>query len=146
MQKTICIIKMIRFFGDALMLGIFLLMVWLFVSAYLNENFTCIVNINRYGEAHVEMILLVFILFPLFLITSTFSYLDLHRTISTRREPEFKEGLSYHLNEEYFPGEHVKCPSCFGVFYARIPYYSRIYCPVCGAVGRYDPDGDYPFY
>ena len=61
MPKTICTVKMIRFFGDSLMLGIFLLMVWLFVSAYLNKNFTCTVNINKYGEAQVEMILLVFI-------------------------------------------------------------------------------------
>jgi hypothetical protein len=146
MSKTICTVKMIRFFGDSLMLGIFLLMVWLFVSAYFNENFTCTVNINKFGEAQVELILLIFILFPLFLITAVFSFLDWHRTINSRVEIDFTDDFLSYYTEPYYPGEDVICPACYGVFFVRDPNCSRVCCPICGTVGKYQSKDDYLEY
>jgi hypothetical protein len=146
MPGTICTVKMIRFFGDSLMLGIFLLMVWLFVSAYTNENFMCTVNINKYGEAQVEMILLVFILFPLFLITAAFSFLDWHRTISSRGKMDFADYLPFYYTEPYYPGERVICPFCNGVFFISDLNCSEVCCPICQTVGRYQSNDEYREY
>jgi hypothetical protein len=142
MSKTICTVKMIRFFGDSLMLGIFLLMVWLFISAYTNENFICTVYINKFGEAHVEMILLVFILFPLFFITAAFSFLDWHRTINSRREIDFTDDILSYYTEPYYPGERVICPSCYGIFFINSSNCSKVCCPICGTIGRYQSNDD----
>jgi hypothetical protein len=112
----------------------------------MNENFTCTVNINKYGEAQVEMILLVVILLPLFLITSAFSFLDWHRTISSRKEADFTDDFLSYYTEPYYPGERVICPLCYGVFFIKDSDTDRICCPICGTVGKYQSRHDYTDY
>ncbi len=80
MAGKIDTMKRLRVFGDFLMLGSFLMLLWLFVSAYLSNSFSTTVHINNYGEAHVEMILMLFFLLPLFLLTTALSFLDWRQT------------------------------------------------------------------
>ncbi|MEE9150773.1 MAG: hypothetical protein V3U20_02950 [Thermoplasmata archaeon] len=79
-------IKRLRLFGDFLMLGSFLLLLWLFLSAYLSSEFNTTVHVNNYGEAHIEMIVLVFFLLPLFLFTTALSFIDWRQTWKARQK------------------------------------------------------------
>ncbi len=143
MVKKIDTIKRLRLFGDFLMLGTFLLLLWLFLSAYMNGSFTSTIHINNYGEAHIEMIVLVFFLLPLFLLTAALSFLDWRQTWKVRQKI-----LSQHQYYSNFPGsiraipqETLKCPGCRTRFdVKRIYSDGTIVCPTCGMIGTYNPD------
>jgi uncharacterized paraquat-inducible protein A len=142
MVKKIDTIKRLRLFGDFLMLGSFLLLLWLFVTAYLNEGFSTSVNINQYGEAHVEMIILVFFLLPLFLLTTALSFMDWRQTwksksmVATQKiilsdgPPFFQEFL-----------EEIVCPRCRHKFVVKMSNFGVfVTCPSCGLEGKYMPE------
>ena len=142
MVKKIDTIKRLRLFGDFLMLGSFLLLLWLFISAYLNNNFSTTVQINQYGEAHVEMILLVFFLLPLFILTTSLSFLDWRQTWKAR---SMVASQQYILSEP--PGtynntqEEIICPRCRNHFLVRVSNYGGIVtCPSCGLEGKHVPE------
>jgi predicted RNA-binding Zn-ribbon protein involved in translation (DUF1610 family) len=142
MVKKIDTIKRLRLFGDFLMLGSFLLLLWLFISAYLNNNFSTTVHVNQYGEAHVEMIVLVFFLLPLFILTTSLSFLDWRQTWKAK---SMVASQKYILSEiplnypETF--EEIVCPRCKNHFITRTSTYGGIVsCPSCGLEGKYIPD------
>ncbi len=142
MPRTVTFFKMIRLFGDSLMLGTFILFLWLFVSAYLSRDFTATIHINKYGEAQVEMILLIFIMLPLFLITAILSFRDWEYTIyrgSLKPVQIKRRTLGYDsIHIKY--GEHVVCPDCFGRFYVSQRSFTNVTCPYCQAMGIYEPE------
>ena len=148
MVRKIDTIKRIRLFGDILMLGAFLMLLWLFISAYLSNNFSTTVNINDYGEAHVEMIILVFFLFPLFLFTTALSFLDWRQTWKAKK---MILSQKYLLMNALVPNQDLLedilvCPRCYDRFEA-IGNYSNgsVTCPTCGLRGSYKPlDVDLP--
>jgi hypothetical protein len=148
MTRKVYAVKLIRFFGDSLMLGIFFLVVWLFVTAYFNQDFATTIYINKFGEAHVEMILLVFILFPLFLLTAVFSFVDWKHTVNPIHEIPREQQRPYKEHYYHYPvGEDVVCPLCDDVFYVTSDYYySRITCPYCGLTGTYLPVNDDTYF
>jgi uncharacterized paraquat-inducible protein A len=134
--------KRIRVFGDFLMLGTFLLLVWLFFSAYLSDNQSATVKINNYGEADIEMIILVFFLLPLSLLTVTLSLLDWKQTWKARGKI-----LSQHYLLLNAPDSHQSqtcfftCPRCsirFGAY--GINEGAVITCPSCKLKGPYKPN------
>ena len=145
MQGKIDKMKRLRVIGDFLMLGAFFMLISLFLSAYLSNNFRTTVHINNYGEAHVEMIILVFFLLPLSLITVTLSFMDWKQTwkakgkiISERHlllETPILEAPIY----DHVPvSETLVCPRCKARFEARMNYMDgRIMCPTCGLTGVY---------
>ncbi|UCE39181.1 MAG: hypothetical protein JSW00_08180 [Thermoplasmata archaeon] len=143
MPKTVCTIKMIRLFGDSLMLGIFLLMVWLFVCAYSNNHYSAIININKYGEAQIEMILLLFILLPLFLFTTAFSFFDWKKTVKPSMYIIEQNDQILDYTRSYYLGEDIICPRCNCIFFVSESYFTDVICPFCGLSGAYYPSEEY---
>ncbi len=140
MTKTVSFTKLIRLFGDSLMMGTFVLFLWLFVSAYLSKDFTATIHINKYGEAQVEMILLIFILFPLFMVTSIFSFKDWERSVQgpyIRPIPKQQKPSNPYYRKQ---GEYIVCPECLGRFFVSTHNYSNVSCPYCKTKGIYEPE------
>lgn len=140
MVRKIDTIKRLRLMGDFLMLGAFLMLLWLFLTAYLSNNFSTTVNINEYGEAHVEMIVLVFFLLPLFLFTTALSFLDWRQTWNARKKIMYQKYLLVDGPIPYqdFPKDILICPRCYDRFEAGINYSGgKITCPNCGLKGSY---------
>jgi uncharacterized paraquat-inducible protein A len=124
------------------MLGSFLLLLWLFISAYLNNDFSTTVHINQYGEAHVEMILLVFFLLPLFILTTSLSFLDWRQTWKAKT---MVASQRYILSESPSPinniHEEIICPRCRNHFMVRVSSYGgMVTCPSCGLEGKHVPE------
>jgi hypothetical protein len=141
MVKKIDTIKRLRLFGDFLMLGTFLLLLWLFISAYLS-GFKTTVHINNYGEAHIEMIILVFFLLPLFLITTALSFIDWRQTWKAKSKILNDVQIRRYEPNPYeeFVEESLICPECETQFIVRGPNSEgMITCPTCGVRGWYDP-------
>ncbi len=142
MVRKIDTIKRLRFFGDILMLGTFLMLIMVFLSAYLNDDFSTRVNINNYGEAHIEMVLLVFFLLPLFLITAALSFLDWRQTWKAKErilEQRYLLTDAPNLSNALLEARLV-CPGCGVRFSVDNPYYNAVVeCPACGLFGRYTP-------
>ncbi len=139
--------KRLRVIGDFLMLGAFFMLISLFLSAYLSNDFRTTIHINNYGEAHIEMIILVFFLLPLSLITVTLSFLDWKQTWKAKGkimsdryllvEPPVMEAPVY---ENAPISEILICPRCKTRFEAMANYMdNRIMCPACGLTGTYSP-------
>jgi uncharacterized paraquat-inducible protein A len=142
MVKKIDTIKRLRLFGDFLMLGSFLLLLWLFISAYLNGDFSTTVHINQYGEAHVEMILLVFFLLPLFILTTSLSFLDWRQTWKARSMVASQQYILSDVPRTYNNvHEEIICPRCHNHFMVRTSKYGGIVtCPSCGLEGKHVPE------
>lgn len=143
MVRKIDTIKRIRLFGDILMLGAFLMLLWLFITAYLSNNFSTTVHINDYGEAHVEMIILVFFLLPLFLFTTALSFLDWRQTWKAKKMILSQKYLSMNaqISPQDFPEDILICPRCYERFEARSNYFNgSVICPSCGLRGSYEPN------
>lgn len=141
MVKKIDTIKRLRLFGDFLMLGTFLLLLWLFISAYLS-GFTTTVHINNYGEAHVEMIILVFFLLPLFMVTTALSFIDWRQTWKAKAKILNDVHIQTYEPNPYddFVEESLICPECRTQFIVKGPdSEGMITCPRCGVRGWYDP-------
>jgi DNA-directed RNA polymerase subunit RPC12/RpoP len=145
MQGKIDKMKRIRVIGDFLMLGAFFMLISLFLSAYLSNNFRTTVHINNYGEAHIEMIILVFFLLPLSLITVTLSFMDWKQTWKAKGKIMSDRYLLMETPIMEAPiHDHVPisgtlvCPRCKARFEARMNYTDgRIMCPACGLSGVY---------
>lgn len=135
-------LKRLRLLGDFLMMGTFLLLLWIFISAYMSGSFRTNVNINNYGEAHVEMIVLVFFLLPLFGITVALSFLDWRQTWKAKKKI-LEQKLVLAAPSRSYPQTlegTLRCPGCGMNFYASNLYNGAITtCPSCGMVGRYIP-------
>lgn len=143
MVRKIDTIKRLRLFGDFLMLGSFLLLLWLFLSAYLSSEFNTTVHINNYGEAHIEMIVLVFFLLPLFLFTTALSFIDWRQTWKARQKILSQKYLLMDAPSPYqeFPEEGLICPRCNAMFEVNRTFAKgTITCPTCGLRGTYMPD------
>jgi uncharacterized paraquat-inducible protein A len=142
MVRKIDTVKRLRLFGDFLMLGIFLMLLWVFLSAYFTNDYTTTVHVNSYGEAHLEMIILVFILLPLFLITTALSFIDWRQTWKAKEKILsqrylMRDASMYRHNMS--EGE-VICPRCGDMFLVRVPHSGgSITCPTCGLMGWYSP-------
>jgi uncharacterized paraquat-inducible protein A len=147
MVRKIDTIKRLRLVGDFLMLGAFLMLLWLFITAYLSNNFSTTVHINDYGEAHVEMIILVFFLLPLFLFTTALSFLDWRQTWKAKKMVSSQKYLfvSAPVPHQDIPEDKLICPRCYDRFEARSNYFNgRITCPTCGLRGTYEPNDFVP--
>jgi predicted RNA-binding Zn-ribbon protein involved in translation (DUF1610 family) len=142
MVKKIDTIKRLRLFGDFLMLGSFLLLLWLFITAYLNRDFSTTVQINRYGEAHVEMIILVFFLLPLFILTTSLSFLDWRQTWKAKQMVAANRNIIDYVPQSYNVHlEELICPRCRNHFIVRISDFGGVVtCPSCGLEGDHVPD------
>ncbi len=142
MAGKIDTMKRLRVFGDFLMLGSFLMLLWLFVSAYLSNSFSTTVHINNYGEAHVEMIILAFFLLPLFLLTTALSFLDWRQTWKAKGRIAQEVNVRVEDPGQYstFVEENLVCPKCLSEFTIKGPQSGgHIMCPRCGEVGWYQP-------
>lgn len=143
MVRKIDTIKRLRLFGDFLMLGTFLLLLWLFFSAYLSNDFSTTVHINNYGEAHIEMIILIFFLLPLFLFTTALSFIDWRQTWKARRNILSQKYLLTEAPSPYEDhcDETLICPRCDELFEVKnTNFYGTIICPTCGLKGTYEPN------
>ena len=143
MVRKIATVKRLRLVGDFLMLGAFLMLLWLFITAYLSNNFSTTVHINNYGEAHVEMIILVFFLLPLFLFTTALSFLDWRQTWKAKKMILSQKYLSMNapISHQDFPEDILVCPRCNDRFEARSNYSNgSVTCPTCGLIGSYVPN------
>ena len=142
MVKKIDTIKRLRLFGDFLMLGTFLLLLWLFITAYLNSEFSTSVQINKYGEAHVEMIILVFFLLPLFILTTSLSFLDWRQTWKAKNMVASNQNIMDGIPRSYnIRLEELICPKCRNHFLVRISDFGGVVkCPSCGLEGDHIPD------
>jgi hypothetical protein len=142
MVKKIDTIKRLRLFGDFLMLGTFLLLLWLFITAYLNKDFSTTVQINRYGEAQVEMIILVFFLLPLFILTTSLSFLDWRQTWKAKHMVATNQNVLDHIPRSYsIRLEELICPRCRNHFLVSISDFGGVVtCPSCGLEGNHIPD------
>lgn len=141
MVKKIDTLKRLRLLGDFLMLGTFLMLLWLFVSAYLSNDFSARININHYGEAHVEMILLLFFLLPISIITVALSFMDWRQTWKARQKIITQKYLTMDAPSSYPPPPEktLVCPRCQARFEASLAYSNgMITCPGCGLTGTYD--------
>jgi uncharacterized paraquat-inducible protein A len=142
MAGKIDTMKRLRVFGDFLMLGSFLMLLWLFISAYMSNSFSTTVHINNYGEAHVEMIIMVFFLLPLFLLTTALSFLDWRQTWKAKGRIAQEVNVRVEDPGVYtqFVEESLVCPSCLSEFTIKGPQSGgHIMCPRCGEVGWYEP-------
>lgn len=142
MVKKIDTIKRLRLFGDFLMLGSFLLLLWLFITAYLNNDFSTNVQINKYGEAHVEMIILVFFLLPLFILTTALSFMDWRQTWKAKNMVASNQYIMESMPRSYnIRLEELICPRCRNHFLVRISDFGGVVtCPSCGLEGDHVPD------
>ncbi len=148
MVRKIDTIKRLRFFGDILMLGTFLMLTWVFISAYLNKNYSTKVNINNYGEAHIEMVVLVFFLLPLFLITAALSFIDWRQTWKAKetiRNPRYL--LAAPTLSNAIAETSLTCPQCSARFIVEnLNVNGTVQCPACGVMGQVAPSRkDYKF-
>ena len=133
-------IKRLRVFGDFLMLGTFFMLLWLFLSAYLSNDFSATLHINNHGEAHIEMIILVFFLLPLSLLTVVFSFIDWRQTWKAKSEISSRRHLMEAPNLKRYPVEELECPRCGGKFQVKVTHFGgTITCPNCGLIGTYSP-------
>jgi DNA-directed RNA polymerase subunit RPC12/RpoP len=139
--------KRLRVIGDFLMLGAFFMLISLFLSAYLSNNFRTTIHINNYGEAHIEMIILVFFLLPLSLITVTLSFMDWKQTWKAKGKIMSERNLLMEnpiLEAPIYDNVPVSgtlvCPRCKARFEARVNYMDgKVMCPSCGLSGVYSP-------
>ncbi|UCE39186.1 MAG: hypothetical protein JSW00_08205 [Thermoplasmata archaeon] len=135
--------KRLRLVGDFLMLGSFLMLIWLFLSAYLSNDYRTTVNINNYGEAHVEMIVLVFFLLPLFMLTVALSFMDWRQTWKAKGKIMSHKYLLIDTPTTYqFLQEKVAvCPRCQFIFDSNLTCSNGlITCPNCGLTGTHSQD------
>jgi hypothetical protein len=142
MAGKIDTMKRLRVFGDFLMLGSFLMLLWLFISAYMSNGFSTTVHINNYGEAHVEMIIMVFFLLPLFILTTALSFLDWKQTWKAKGRIAQEIHVKVDEPGQYseFVEESLVCPRCLSEFTIKGPRSGgHIMCPHCGEVGWYQP-------
>jgi len=154
-MATIQTVKRIRLLGDASMFGIFLVLLYVFINAYRSGDYSTTISINSYGEAHVELVLLIFILFPIFIITLTASFLDWRSTWRARGMVHYNDyyldnsdptdpaartvhtSLSIQDDEDPLITQPLRCPGCgrgFSVKATEGPRNMR--CPFCGVSGR----------
>ncbi len=142
MVRKIDTLKRLRLFGDFLMLGIFLMLLWVFLTAYLDNEYATTVHINTYGEAHIEMIILIFILLPLFLITTALSFIDWRQTWKAKERILSQRYLlmDASMQRPSMSEVEVICPRCEDMFFVSVPYSGgSITCPTCGLMGWYSP-------
>jgi hypothetical protein len=124
------------------MLGSFLLLLWVFLTAYLNDGFSTTVNVNKYGEAHVEMIILIIFLLPLFILTTALSFLDWRQTWKSKsmvssQKIILSDGPPFY--QEFM--EEITCPRCRYNFMVKMSNFGvYVQCPSCGLEGKYMPD------
>jgi DNA-directed RNA polymerase subunit RPC12/RpoP len=142
MPSKITTIKRIRVLGDFMMFGIFICLMIIFLNAYLNglsnDNFTTLVDINSKNEAHVEFIILIVVLLPIFFMTTLWSFLDWKATWRARDAIRFQQ---YFMETESPRRKEIdtilmKCSACQGVFgVTAADNEMNIECPHCGKVG-----------
>jgi hypothetical protein len=137
MQGKIDKLKRLRVAGDFLMLGTFFMLVGVFLSAYLSNDYRSTINVNHYGEAHIEMIVLLFILMPLSLATVILSFLDWKQTwkakgmIMSQNHIILDESRFYQIQSGV-----ILCPRCKIIFGIGEPNYKGlITCISCGLKG-----------
>ena len=144
MPSKITTIKRVRVMGDFMMFGIFICLLIIFLHAYINGwqngNYQTIVDINSRNEAHVELIILLFILGPLFRLTTLWSFLDWKSTWRARDHIRFEQ--YYFESEPQKPKKKpeetilMRCSGCgemFGV--TNVSEEMRIECPHCKKSG-----------
>jgi hypothetical protein len=114
----------------------------LFITAYLNNEFSTTVQINKYGEAHVEMIILVFFLLPLFLLTTSLSFLDWRQTWKAKNMVASNINIMDGVPRSYnIRLEELICPKCRNHFLVRISDFGGVVtCPSCGLEGDHIPE------
>ncbi len=134
MQGKIDKLKRVRVVGDFFMLGTFFMLVGVFLSAYLSSDYRSTINVNFYGEAHVEMIVLLFILMPISLATVILSFLDWKGTWKAKGMILSHDQLhldAFHFYQ--FQSNIFLCPTCQIIFGTGEPDYEEIItCPSCG--------------
>jgi hypothetical protein len=137
MQGKIDKLKRLRVVGDFLMLGTFFMLVGVFLSAYLSNDYRSTINVNYYGEAQIEMIVLLFILMPLSLATVILSFYDWKRTwkakgmIMSQKQILLDESRFYQIQSDV-----IVCPRCKMIFGIREPNYKGVItCISCGLKG-----------
>jgi phage FluMu protein Com len=143
MPSKITTIKRIRVLGDFMMFGIFVCLLIIFLHAYingmLNGNYTTIVDINSQNEAHVEFILLLVILMPVFIMTTIWSFLDWKATWKARDNVRLSQ---YYFEPESITPRNVetilmRCSACHEMFgVTAVEDNMKIECPHCRKVGR----------
>ncbi|UCH88246.1 MAG: hypothetical protein JSV49_08245 [Thermoplasmata archaeon] len=142
MARKISTIKRIRVLGDFMMFGIFVCLLIIFLTAYFNglnsDNYTTEVDINSKNEAHVEFIILIIILLPIFFLTTLWSFLDWKSTWKAREQIRFQD---YYYEVEAPPRRDVetilmKCSACKEVFgVTAVEDEMNIECPNCNKKG-----------
>jgi len=108
----------------------------------MSNDFKTSIHVNNYDEAHIEMIVLVFFLLPLFLFTTALSFLDWKQTWKARDKIRSQSYLIMNapLHYQDFPEDKLICPRCKDIFEVnRIYSDGLITCPRCGLTGSYHP-------
>ena len=136
-------IKRLRFAGDGALFAILLLFIYIFLRAYFSD-YTAEIDINRYGEARVELIVLLGVILPLAALTLVYSYLDL---VTTWKARQWVVSTDYSLLEGWrreLKGGPVelKCTGCGRTFsfdpLSAPSRYVKLTCPSCGKSGVVD--------
>ncbi|HDD60020.1 MAG: zinc ribbon domain-containing protein [Thermoplasmata archaeon] len=136
-------IKRLRFAGDGALFAILLLFIYIFLRAYFSD-YTAEIDINQYGEARVELIILLGVILPLAALTLAYSYLDL---VTTWKARQWVVSTDYSLLEGWrrkLKGGPVelKCTSCGRTFpfdpLSAPSRYVKLVCPSCGKSGVVD--------
>jgi hypothetical protein len=137
MRGKIDKLKRLRVVGDFLMLGTFFMLVGVFLSAYLSNDYRSTINVNYIGEAHIEMIVLLFILMPISLATVILSFIDWKQTwkargmIMSQKQILLDESRFYQIQSGV-----ILCPRCKMIFGIGEPNYKGlITCISCGLKG-----------
>jgi hypothetical protein len=130
-------LKRLRVVGDFLMLGTFFMLVGVFLSAYLSNDYRSTINVNYFGEAHIEMIVLLFILMPVSLATVVLSFLDWKQTwkakgrIMSQNRILLDESRFYQIQLGV-----IVCPRCKIIFGIGEPEFKGVVtCISCGLKG-----------
>ncbi|MCD6383803.1 MAG: hypothetical protein J7L88_05020, partial [Thermoplasmata archaeon] len=136
-------IKRLRFAGDSVLFALLVLFLYIFIKAYLN-GFKIEININRYGEAKVELIVLLGVILPLATLALVYSYLDL---VSTWKARQWIASTDYQMLDRWrrevgTEPIQLKCVNC-GRSFTFDPLtapgrYVRLTCPNCGESGIVD--------
>lgn len=142
MPNKITTIKRIRVLGDFMMFGIFICLLIIFLNAYLNGVFNgtyqTMVDINSKNEAHIEMFILIVVLFPIFIMTTLWSFLDWKATWKARDNIRFQQYFFETDNSRTAISETLlmRCSACnemFGV--TGVENEMTIECPHCNKTG-----------